>query len=85
MKKINLKLRFQNGYTLLALLTAIVTFVYQILGLLGITPGISENQIVELVGLVVNVLVGLGIITDPTTAGIGDTAQAMEYTEPRKE
>lgn len=83
--KINLKLRFKNGYTLLALLTAIITFVYQILGIFGITPGISENQIIELVGLVINVLFGLGIITDPTTAGIKDTSQAMGYTEPRKE
>lgn len=83
--KINWKLRFKNGYTLVALLTAIVTFVYQILGVLGITPGISENQIIELIGLIINVLFGLGIITDPTTSGVGDTTQALGYNKPRKE
>ncbi len=30
------------------------------------------------------VLVILGVVTDPTTAGVSDSKQAMTYTEPKK-
>ena len=30
------------------------------------------------------VLAILGIVTDPTTAGVGDSAQALTYTEPKR-
>ena len=30
------------------------------------------------------VLVILGVVVDPTTEGLGDSAQAMTYTEPKK-
>lgn len=83
--KLNLKLRFKNKVVLFALLTAVVTFVYQILGIVGITVPISENQIIEWISTILNLLVIAGVITDPTTAGIKDTTQVMEYTEPRKE
>jgi phi LC3 family holin len=37
-----------------------------------------------LIGTVVMAVLGaLGVITDPTTAGIGDSAQALAYTEPK--
>lgn len=35
-------------------------------------------------GAVSNILVGLGIIIDPTTAGVSDSKQALEYDEPRR-
>ena len=84
-KKMNLKLRFKNKVVLGALLTTIITLVYQVLSIVGITPPVSESQVVEWVGIVLNALVVLGVLTDPTTAGVGDTSQVMEYTEPRKE
>ena len=31
------------------------------------------------------ILAILGVVTDPTTAGITDSAQALEYTEPKKD
>lgn len=83
--KINLKLRFKNKTVLLALVTAVIAFVYQILGIIGITPGISESQVVELVGVIINFLGLIGILTDPTTAGFNDSTQALEYGEPRSE
>lgn len=85
MKKINWILRFKNKPVLLALAASVVTLVYQVLGVLGITPSVSESEVINIVGLVINLLVMLGIVTDPTTAGVKDTTQAMEYTEPRKE
>ena len=81
--KIKWKLRLQNKATLIALSTAIIAFIYQILGLIGITPSISESQIVECAGMLINILAMLGIVIDPTTAGVNDRAQALKYDEPK--
>ena len=79
----NWKLRLQNKATLTTLILAIVAFVYQMLGLFGVVPAISQNDVINLIGLVINVLVTLGIVVDPTTSGVTDSAQAMTYTEPK--
>ena len=80
--KINWKLRAQNKTSLLALVAAILAFGYNALGLAGVVPGISQNEILEVVALGANVLVMLGIITDPTTPGVSDSARAQGYTMP---
>ena len=64
--------RFKNKTFLLALATCIVTFVYQILGLFGITTQISESEVINFVGIIANILVSLGVIINPTTPGIRD-------------
>ena len=79
----NWKLRLQNKATLTTLILAIVAFVYQMLGLFGVVPAISQNDVINLIGLVINLLVTLGIVVDPTTSGVTDSAQAMTYTEPK--
>ena len=78
----NWKLRFKNKATLIAIVAAAVAFVYQILGILNIVPPITEEQVMQVLGIIINILVGLGILVDPTTAGIGDSARAMTYSEP---
>lgn len=83
--KINLKLRFKNATTLLSLAVAVVAFIYQVCGIVGYVPPIGQDMVVQLVGIVVNILVALGIVVDPTTSGIGDSEQALGYTEPKKE
>lgn len=82
--KINWKVRLQNKTWLLAMAAALLAFVYQLLGLLGITPAVSQDQIAQLVGLAINVLVALGVVVDPTTSGMGDSEQAMTYEKPKK-
>lgn len=81
---INWKVRFKNKAWLLTMAVTVIAFVYQVLGLLGIVPAISQDQVTQLVTLVVNMLVCLGIVIDPTTAGVTDSQQAMSYNEPRK-
>lgn len=83
--KIKWMLRFKNKAVLTALIAAVVAFVYQVLALVGITPKIAEDSIIEVAGLLVNVLVMLGIVVDPTTSGINDSDTAMTYEEPRQE
>lgn len=80
---INWKLRFKNKTTLITLLVAVATFIYQIFGIIGYVPPISESEVVQIIGAACNILVGLGIIVDPTTAGIADSDMAMYYESPR--
>ena len=83
--KLNWTVRFKNKTWLLAFLGTIVAFIYQILGMFNIVPPISEANVTQIIGIVVNLLVAVGVVLDPTTAGVSDSQQALEYTEPRKE
>lgn len=71
--KIDWKSRLKNKAILAAIISAAVAFVYQILGFFDIVPPISESDITNVVGIVLNALVFLGIIVDPTTDGISDS------------
>lgn len=42
------------------------------------------NKLLDVVNALFAVLAILGIVTDPTTAGVKDSEQAMTYTEPKK-
>lgn len=77
--KINWKIRSRNKVWLLALLGAIVAFVYQILAMFGITPKVGQDQLMELVKILLTLLVGIGVIVDPTTPGTNDSDRAMSY------
>lgn len=82
---INWKLRFQNKTTLTAIILALVALVYQVLGVCGVVPRVAQDQITTISGMVINVLCLLGIVVDPTTAGVGDSTQALSYDTPRAE
>lgn len=81
--KINWKLRLQNKTTLVTLIALCVTFVYQLLGLFGVVPTVSQDEIINTIGLLVNILVVLGVVVDPTTDGIGDSKNALNYQTPK--
>lgn len=82
---INWKLRLKNKTTLTALIMALVALVYQVLGVCGVVPRVAQDQVTTIVSMVINILCLLGIVVDPTTAGVGDSERAMTYKEPRKE
>ena len=81
--KINWKLRFQNKTTLTAIILALVALVYQVLGLFGVVPKISQDELTTVIGMVINLLCLLGIVVDPTTDGVSDSARAFTYDAPR--
>lgn len=83
--RINWKVRFKNKTWLIAFLAAIVAFVYQMLGMLGIVPAVSQDMVTQFIAAVINVLVAVGVVIDPTTANISDSKEALNYTEPKKE
>lgn len=79
----NILVRLKNPVFLLTFLATVVAFIYQVLGMFGVVPKISEDQLIQLVSLVINVLTALGVLVDPTTKGVGDSDRAMNYTEPQ--
>jgi phi LC3 family holin len=82
MTKINWKLRLKNKATLAALCVIALTVVYQMLGWCGITPGVTQDAVQNVIELIVKALVLLGVVVDPTTEGAGDSTQALGYDYP---
>lgn len=83
--KINWRVRFRNKTFLASLLALVVSFVFDLLGLLGIAPAVTEAAAMDAINAVLTVLGMLGVLIDPTTAGVGDSRQAMTYIEPKKD
>lgn len=77
--KINLKARFKNPTFVITICTLIITFVYQVLALFGVVPAVSEDTVTQLLTMIVNLLAAIGVLVDPTTAGISDSERAMTY------
>ncbi len=79
---INWRVRFRNRIWLGSFLSLTVGFVYSMLALFDVYPEVTQNHIVQLVNQVLTFLGLIGVIVDPTTAGIGDSERALGYTEP---
>jgi len=81
---INWKVRIKNKTFWLALIPAILLLIQTIGALFGIDIDISgaSAKLLDVVNAVFAVLVILGIVTDPTTKGVGDSERALTYTEP---
>lgn len=77
--KINWRIRFKNKVWLLTFVGAIVAFAYQVCAMLGIVPKVAEDQVMDFVKILLTLLVGLGVIVDPTTAGTADSDRALTY------
>lgn len=82
MNKINWRVRFKNKVWLGSFLSLIVGFVYSMLALFDVFPQVTQNLVVQLLNQVLTFLGLIGVIVDPTTAGIGDSERAMGYKEP---
>ena len=82
--KINWKVRFKNKTWLVTFLLAVLAFVYQILGMFDVVPPITQDMATQLIAAVINILVAVGVVIDPTTSGASDSKQAMSYNEPKK-
>ena len=80
--KLNWKVRFRNKTWLTMFISLIVGFVFNMLKLFGIVPVVTENLVMNIVGQVLTFLGLIGVIVDPTTAGIEDSNRAMSYEEP---
>ena len=82
LNKINWKLRLQNKVTLLAILGDIVAIIFSIVKLVQ-TKEFTYETVMHIITLIVEVLVLLGIVVDPTTEGMDDSIQARDYEKPK--
>ena len=80
--KINWKVRFKNKIWLGSFLSLIVSFVYSMLSMIDVFPDITKNSVMELLNQILTFLGLIGVLVDPTTAGLGDSERAMGYEEP---
>lgn len=75
--KINLKVRMKNKTFVITMLTTVIAFIYQILAMFEIVSPISKEQVTQVIMLLVNILVGFGILVDPTTKGVSDSERVL--------
>ena len=80
--KLNWKVRFKNKVWLGSFLSLIVGFVYSMLALFDVFPEVTQSLVLQLMNQALTFLGLIGVIVDPTTAGIGDSERAMGYEEP---
>lgn len=73
---INWKLRFKNKATLLAIAGTLILLVQQ----LGLK---LPDNIGDVVNTILTLLVLLGVVNDPTTAGLKDSETALTYDKPK--
>ena len=76
--RINWKVRLRNRAFLAALFALAITFVYDLLALLNIAPSVDESVVTSLCNTVLTLLVGLGVLVDPTTEGLDDSTRVLE-------
>lgn len=83
---INWRVRAKNKAFWAAIIPADLLLVQQVCAVFGVQLDFGElqAQLVAIVGTVFAILAILGIVADPTTAGVGDSEQAMTYTEPKE-
>lgn len=82
--KINWKVRLNNKQFWKAIIPAVALAVQAILAIFGVTLNLETlvGKLIAVVDAIFAVLVILGIVVDPTTAGIGDSDRAMGYEVP---
>lgn len=82
--KVNWKVRFKNKNFWLMIIPALLLMVQLVLDLFGVKLDFGElgNKLKEIVNAIFAVLAILGVVNDPTTAGVGDSERALTYSEP---
>lgn len=83
---INWTVRIKNKGFWLTLIPAVILLVQAVAALFGFQLELEgiQQQILDIVNAAFAVLAVLGIVTDPTTKGIGDSQQALTYNKPKE-
>ena len=83
---INWKVRIRNKGFWLALIPAVLLLVQACAAPFGYEWdfGVLGAQLAAIANALFAVLAILGIVADPTTAGVGDSEQALSYEKPKE-
>nr|DAQ38640.1 MAG TPA: holin [Caudoviricetes sp.] len=84
---INWVVRIKNKNFWLAFIPAVLLLVQTVAAVFGYSLDFGDlgNRLVAVVNAVFGVLVILGVVVDPTTQGVGDSRQALNYKKPKEE
>ena len=87
MMKVNWLVRIRNKQFWLAVIPALALVAQAVAAVFGYTIDLTSivGKLQAVVNAVFALLVILGIIVDPTTAGVNDSNRAMTYMEPWKD
>jgi len=85
--KINWKVRLKNKTFWLAIVPALLLVIQTVASLFGYAWDfvVLNQQIAAVINAVFAVLAVLGVVTDPTTAGMTDSDRAMTYEKPKED
>ena len=87
MKKINWLVRAKNKAFWLAMIPAILMLIQVVAAVFGVEIDLGDlgNKLIDVVNAVFVILTLLGIVNDPTTAGLTDSERALQYDEPKED
>lgn len=82
---INWKVRIKNKTFWLSIIPAILLLIQAVAAVFGYTLdfAVLSDKLIAVVEAAFVVLAILGIVADPTTAGMGDSRLAMTYEKPK--
>lgn len=85
--KINWKVRVKNKMFWMSFIPAILLLIQVVAAIFGISLdlGALGGKLLDVVNAVFSLLVILGVVADPTTTGVSDSAQALTYETPKSE
>lgn len=85
--KINWKVRMKKKSFVISLLGLIFLLAQQVLAIFGVSWDYTlvNDQLTQVINTIFLILALIGVVKDPTTAGISDSNTAMTYDEPKKE
>lgn len=84
--KINWKVRIKNKMFWLSIIPAVLLLIQAVAAPFGYTLNfdVLDKQLAEIVNAAFVVLAILGVVVDPTTHGVNDSANALTYTKPKE-
>ena len=87
MDKINWKVRILNKTFWLTLVPALALLLQTFLNVFGVKIELGEtiDKLLIFINALFVVLVIVGVVNDPTTAGLTDSTRALKYQEPNED
>lgn len=82
---INWKVRIRNKNFWITIIPAVILLIQVVANVFGFTINLDDlgTKLLAVVDAAFVVMAILGIVTDPTTKGLKDSDQAMEYKDPK--